>query len=878
MNIVQAEENLKKITSKISKDTFIYDLLLAYNFKKATISKLQKGSLNKAKSENEVLLPKKLYFVPTTKKDLDGTFDRVKKDSSILKQEPRFIIVTDYQSIKAYDTKMGETLDIDIKSLPKHPDFFLPWAGIEKKVFQGENPADVKAAEKLARAFDLIRLDNAKFDEKNRHDLNVFLTRVLFCFFAEDTDIFEKGLFTNSIASHTKGDGSDLSDYLKALFNVLNEKSRKGHPDYLKQFPYVNGGLFAEEYLIPKFSKRSRATLVELGDLDWAQINPDIFGSMIQAVVHPNQRAGLGMHYTSVTNIMKVIEPLFLTELYEEFDKAKNSKPRLKKLLERISKIKIFDPACGSGNFLIIAYKELRTLEMKILKALGEIPMSGISLSNFYGIEIDDFAHEVAKLSLWLAEHQMDVVFNREFGNVKPSLPLKDSGNIICQNALQVNWINFCYRTPEDEVYIFGNPPYLGFKQQTKTHKEDIKTVFGNTIKLDYIACWFRKASDYILGHNGCLFAFVSTDSVCQGEQVSLLWQPILRNDDLEINFCHDSFKWDNNAKGKAMVSCVIIGVRNRSEKAKKMYFGNYVQIVKNINPYLAPTKTIFIFKRREPIANIPEMTLGDMAKDGGGLFLSEAEKNYLLSQDSRAGKYIKRIVGADEFISGNYRWCIWCDENNYKDAEKIPFIKERFEKVSESRLQSSKVETQEFANKPYRFVEVRYRPESKLLVPTVSSERRRYIPIGFFDVDDVVNAPNNTIYSPEVYIFGIIQSHIHQVWVRATSGKLENRIRYSVSLCYNNFPLPNLSNEVKTSIKESVFEILRIREKYVEKSIADLYDPATMPKDLSDAHAILDSKVDRCFKKDGFQNDSERLAVLFEEYEKMIGAYEKFN
>lgn len=642
MNIVQAEENLKKITAKFSKDSFVFDLMEAYDFPKSTISKL-KIKLKK-NSEDEVIVASKLHFVGVSKKELDSKFDELLKDYATVKKQPRFIIVTDFQILKAYDTKIGEKLETDIKTLSKHPDFFLPWVGIEKKVFQGENPADVKAAEKLAKLFDLILHDNIKLVERNRHALNVFLTRILFCFFAEDTDIFEKSLFTEKLASNTKADGSDLDAYLQRLFEVLNKKSRVGLPDYLKEFPYVNGGLFAEEFPIPKFSKRSRESLIDLGsDLNWAEINPDIFGSMIQAVVHPDQRAGLGMHYTSVTNIMKVIEPLFLSELKEEFEKAKASKPKLKKLLERISNIKIFDPACGSGNFLIIAYKELRLLEMDILRRLGEIPMSGISLSSFYGIEIDDFAHEVAKLSLWLAEHQMDVLFNREFGDVKASLPLKDTGRIICGNSARIDWEQVCpIKSSTEEAYVLGNPPYLGARNQSKEQKNDMELAFGKMKginNLDYIGIWFKKSSNYISKRN-IKYAFVSTNSLCQGLQVPILWPQILSNN-LEIDFAHTSFKWTNNAKNKAGVTCIIVGVRNISDKPKYLFSdGNKIH-AKNINPYLVDYKNLIIESRKTPLVKVASLNFGSMPNDGGGLLFSDGEYRELSEMVPEAKKYI---------------------------------------------------------------------------------------------------------------------------------------------------------------------------------------------------------------------------------------------
>ena len=866
MNIIEAEQNLKKITTKFSKETFIFDLMTAYDFPKSTISKLK----IKNKNHDDVVVPSKLHFVGVPKKELDSKFNELVKDYATVKKAPRFIIVTDYQSLKAYDTKAAEKLDTEIKNLSKHPDFFLPWAGIEKKVFQGENPADVKAAEKLAKFFDLILKDNLKLVEKERHALNVFLTRILFCFFAEDTDIFKKGLFTESLASHTKADGSDLDDYLQRLFDLLNKKSRSGLPDYLKEFPYVNGGLFAEEFPIPTFSKKSRESLIDLGsDLNWAEINPDIFGSMIQAVVHPDQRAGLGMHYTSVTNIMKVIEPLFLIELKEEFSSSKGNKSKLKKLLERVSKIKIFDPACGSGNFLIIAYKELRLLEMDILKALGEIPMSGITLSNFYGIEIDDFAHEVAKLSLWLAEHQMNVLFNKQFGDVKVSLPLKNSGKVVCGNATQIEWEKVCDNSDRNqEVYLLGNPPYLGATYQSKEQKKDLDLVFKDFKqykKLDYIACWIWKACKYIKGKN-CTFAFVSTNSICQGTLVSMLWPKIFQ-EKLEIGFGHSSFKWVNNAKNKAGVTCIIIGVRNQSGKPKFLFDNGIRKQVKNINAYLVSGENIIVSPSSKPLNTLPSMSNGNKAVDGGHLILSVAEKNELVKKYPEANKFFKKLIGSKELLDGSIRYCIWITEPNLKEALKILPIKEIVEQVKKVRLESDDDGAKDLASIPYRFRDQRMCKGHFLLIPSVSSERRIYIPTGIFDTSYVPVAPNFAIMDAETYLFGVVSSYLHILWVKAVSGQLESRVRYSSSLCYNTFPIPDLTNEQKEKIQIASNNILSIRAKFSGHKIEKLYDPDEMPEELLKAHQALDVEVERCFDKRGFSNDSERLEFLFNRY-----------
>ncbi len=866
MNIVDAEKNLKKISENFSKETFIFDLLIAYDFPKSTISKLK----IKYKNHADIVVPSKLHFVGVSKKELDSKFDELVKHYSTAKKAPRFVIVTDYQSLKAYDTKVAEKLDAEIKNLSKHPDFFLPWAGIEKKVFQGENPADVKAAEKLAKFFDLILKDNLELVKKNRHALNVFLTRILFGFFAEDTDIFKKGLFTESIASHTKADGSDLDDYLKNLFEILNtheNKRPKKISEYLNKFPYVNGGLFAEEYPIPKFSKKSRESFIDLGsDLNWAEINPDIFGSMIQAVVHPDQRAGLGMHYTSVTNIMKVIEPLFLTELKEEFFKAKGSKSKLKKLLERISNIKIFDPACGSGNFLIIAYKELRLLEMDILKSLGEIPMSGISLSSFYGIEIDDFAHEVAKLSLWLAEHQMDVLFNREFGDVKASLPLKDTGYIVCGNSARINWNSVLNSKGDDEIYIVGNPPYLGARQQDPQQKEDIEIALNGVDganNLDLISIWFHKGANYIRNKNAKL-AFVTTNSICQGEQVSILWPHILTN--LEIHFAHLSFRWTNNAKNSAAVTCSILGLRNPSKERKFIFTDGTLKQVSNINAYLVDTDNVYIDKRRGSISNLMDINYGSFALDDGHYTLSTEDKRDI-EMYQNSSQFIKKFVGAKEMLQGIERFCLWITDKNVSDALKNPEIKNRVHSVQKWRAKSERVNTIKLAETPHLFAEIRQPEKDYIAVPTVSSERREYMPVAFYSKDVIASNQLYAIEGGDEFHFGLLSSKMHMVWIKAVSGRMKTDPRYSSAICYNNFPVPNPTDTDTKSIKSLVHSILKIRGKYSSHSLAELYDPDKMPLELLEAHQHLDAVFESLYRNEKFTNDFERLECLFKLY-----------
>lgn len=869
MNIIQIEQNIQDLVEELDKENFIFDFLLTFDEPKSTITKLRKSELNQLETKGELTHRKKLFF-KVSEDNLYTTIEELKNNKAVLKSKPRFIIVTDYEKLLSYDTKTTESLDIEFVDIYKHIDFFIPITGkMEKTQFQDENPADVRASIKLAKLYDEITKTNQIKETDEIHALNVFLTRLLFCYFAEDTGIFESNQFTNAIKSHTNDDGSDLDSYLERVFKVFNTKHRDSSlPEYLAKFPYVNGGLFRDTLHIPKFTFKSRKILIEIGTLQWQDINPDIFGSMIQAVVSPEHRGNMGMHYTSVPNILKVIQPLFLDELEEQFLKAKGNATKLNKLHQRISTIKIFDPACGSGNFLIITYKKLRELEMKIFREGGLLISPSIKLTQFYGIELDDFAHEVAMLSLWLAEHQMNMEFKKEFGVVPPPLPLSDNGNIVCDNATRVDWEEVCPKEDGDEIYILGNPPYRGFSQQEDIQKEDIKFVWGKQTKIDYISCWFIKASNYAT-NSDISYAFVATNSVCQGEQVVTLWSEILNKQ--SIYFCHTSFIWENNAKSNAGVYCVIIGLTSKNVAIKKIYTERQVRFVKYISPYLTATKTIFIKKKSKPISNLPIMKLGDMAKDGGYLFLTYDEKEELIGEYPESKEYIRELIGAKEFLNGLQKWCIWINDNQIEEALKIPFISERLHKVSSSRLESKKVATQKYSNLPHRFVEIRFEECMKILIPTVSSSRRDYIPLGFIDASKVVNAPNNMIHTSEPYIFGVIHSNMHMCWVKAVGGKLKTDYRYSTQLIYNTFPFPNIIDQQKEEITNLVFNILDEREYNSPKTLAQLYDPDKMPQELKKAHQELDLAIEKCYRDKPFENDEERLEYLFKMYEEMI-------
>lgn len=877
MNIAQIESNLQNILTSYTNETFIYELLLAYGLPKASITRLQKGNLNLSNIEGEISWKKKLFFKPVFNQDLHLAISEIK---STLKQEQRFVIVTDFKILLAVDTKTADSLDIDFTALPKHFDFFLPWAGMEKASHKKETEADVKAAEKMAKLFDEIKKDNPDNSPEFTHGLNVFLSRLLFCYFAEDTNIFEKNLFTHSIQNHTQTDGSDLSNYLDKMFEVMNTapNNRKNLPVYLDAFPYVNGGLFQNKHKAPIFTRRSRQAVLDSGGQDWAAINPDIFGSMIQAVITPEHRGGLGMHYTSVPNIMKVIEPLFLNELYTAFESAKGNIKKLNDLLKRIWNIKLFDPACGSGNFLIIAYKELRRLEMLIFKEIDAVnktyttQYSGISLNHFYGIELDDFAHEIAILSLWLAEHQMNQEFFKAFGRTKPALPLQQTGSIVHGNATRIDWETVCPKNEGDEIYILGNPPYLGYAMQSPEQKNDMAFVFkslDNYKKLDFIACWFYLGAKYLKDSNA-QYAFVSTNSICQGEQVAILWQNIF-DKNLEIGFAHQSFKWKNNAKANAGVAVVIIGIRNTSLKEKRLYLDLKYSIVKEINSYLVASSNIIIESRHSTLSDLPEMIKGSSPGDNGNLLLDELEKENLIKKYPELKKIIRIYLGASEFMNGHKRYAIWVNKNDVELAYAIPELFEKFEKCKEFRLNSTKEGTRKKALTPHEFDEKKYIETNSILVPQTGSERREYLPIGFLNSDTIISNAARVIYNAEPYLFSLISSRMHIQWVRAVAGRLKTDMQYSNTLCYNTFPFPKISQSQKEELEQCVFRILEERENHSEKTLAQRYDPDKMPEGLREAHRLNDLAVERCYRSKPFESDEERLEYLFKLYEKMI-------
>lgn len=886
---------------------FVYELLRIFaDWGDGQVRRTKEGAGNLAK-DGRTILVKDLSCVLAYRPITDGAdisdfydeIDAMREEPKIAKRLPRLFVVSDGVRVVAYDPKINDWYENSIALLWKDFEFFTPLAGIEKIQFTEEAEADVKSAELMAKLFDDIRRYNDIRDPQTVHALNVFMSRLLFCFFAEDTGLFPgENLFTSTLKNHTLEDGSDLREFIDRAFLAMSTNDPAvlaALPKLYEVFPYVNGGLFRDRYPIPVLSRRARTLIINCGEYNWREINPDIFGSMIQAVVTPEQRAGLGMHYTSVPNIEKVIRPLFLDALEEEFDAAcaearekmakkinhDRASQRLRNLLTRLSQIKFFDPACGSGNFLIITYKRLRELEIRIWKALREItnvamlPFPNITLTQFYGIELDEYACDTATLSLWLAEHQMNVKFQEELYVLPETLPLKPSGHIVCGNACRLDWNTVCPHTPEDEVYIMGNPPYLGSKLQNESQKEDMRIAMRGTDAaktVDYIAAWFWKGAKYIQ-RKKAKYAFVTTNSISQGEQVAMLWKPIFDLEE-EIFFARTSFKWSNNAKHNAAVIVAIIGVTNKSLKKKRLFIEATLseKKVNSINPYLSEGDSIIVPKTMQVPKGFPEVLFGSMPRDGGHLNFERDIADKIRDEYPSAAPFVKRYMGSQELLQDIERYCLWIEDTpeNIELAKSVPEINIRLKAVSSEREASNAPSTQAYANRPHMFVQRAYKPTKAIIIPSVSSERREYIPIGYVDKDTVISNLAFTIYDAEKWLFALLTSKMHNLWVKTVGGRLKTDYRYSATLCYNTFPFPKLTKVEKEELEELAQNILNIRDENFDMTLGEMYNPETMPDELREAHHQLDLAVERIYRFEPFTSDEERLEHLFKLYAKM--------
>lgn len=905
-SLVQATDALEQLGQRgTSANEFVYDLLRIFaGYGDGQVRRTQEGPGNLAKDGETVLIKNLIAYRPATVNVINGdcqalydVVNAMRGDNKITKHSPRLYVASDGIRVVAYDPKENDWYDNSIELLWKDFEFFTPLAGIEKIQFTEEAEADVKSAELMAKLFDDIRRYNNIRDPQMVHAINVFMSRLLFCFFAEDIGLFpEDNLFTNTLKTHTKEDGSDLGEFIDRAFLAMSTKDvvvLNTLPDLCKVFPYVNGDLFKERYPIPHLSRRARTLILNCGEYDWKNINPDIFGSMIQAVITPEQRAGLGMHYTSVPNIEKVIRPLFLDSLEEEFEAAKSeakekiakkvhpdrATQRLRNLLGRIANIKFFDPACGSGNFLIITYKRLRELEIRIWQAMRDIaniailPMSGISLTQFYGIELDEYACDTATLSLWLAEHQMNVKFRDAFGVQPDTLPLKPSGQIVCGNACRLDWNTVCPHTNDDEVYIMGNPPYLGSSMQDDRQKEDKQIALGHFKSykdLDYISIWFYKAAKYITDSRSKA-AFVSTNSICQGEQVAMLWTSIFAIG-IEIGYAVTSFKWSNNAKYAAAVICVVVGLQAKSNSPKYIYRDSSKIKVNAISCYLTPGATEIIDKRSTCICDyVPRMITGNKLTDNGNFILTQEEKEVVISIYPELSSMIYRFMGSQELLQDIKRYCFYIQDNDIEFAYSHNILSKRFDNIKTFRENSTEKATRESAKTPHKYFFSSYAPTDAIIVPSVSSERRDYIPIGYVSKDVIISNLANAIYDAEKWLFALLTSNMHNLWVRTVGGRLKTDYRYSATLCYNTFPFPKLTAAQKETLNRMTQNILDIRDENFDMTLGEMYNPESMPAELFDAHHQLDLAVERIYRPEPFTSDEERLEHLFKLYAKMI-------
>jgi hypothetical protein len=866
---------------------FPYDILRIFrNTANSTIAKLKAGDTNPAHAIGGVLLKKYLFFKACgADEDPAVVGQRLLTDPITNRNQPRFLLITNGVDLYAHDTKTGETDNHKFAEEEYWSHFLLPLApGHDRAPKIEEHPADIKAAKLLGRLYDAILKANPTWTAGNHTDaLNHLMTRLLFCFYAEDTGIFAtKNIFTEAITRYTQEDGSDLGPLLDRLFTIMNVEEAK-RPAKLSPieavFPYVNGSLFEQSFPTPTFDRFARRQLLDCSNLEWTNINPDIFGSMIQTISDPNERANTGMHYTSVPNIMKVLNPLFLDELNEEYSKAGKSVSKLEALLDRLAKIRVFDPACGSGNFLIISYKELRSLETKTLQQIqsltGKAPLAfaGVSIGHFYGIDIAPFACETAKLSLWIAEHKANLELRNIVHINRETLPLPKIETIHCANALRVDWDAIC-PAHVGEVFICGNPPYAGQRTQQSSQRQDIAYTFRNHAGsfgyLDVVACWFMNAARYIHSSSNSKAALVATNSICQGVQVALLW-PVIYQLRVHVAFAYTSFKWSNNASNNAGVSCIIVGLAHESSsKERKIYHSDHSAVVASIGPYLIPNTTSIVTREQVPMSDLPPMVLGNKATDGGHLILSRQERDALLTQYPEAASIVRRYIGSDDFLNSIERFCLWITDDSLDCANAIPPIRKRIHLVRENRLESKKTATIEAAGTPHRFQEDRYVEQPALIVPRISSEARQYLQIGLTKGSWIVNAQAYAIYKPPSWLLAVLSSRLHNIWLQIVSGKLENRIQYSSTLVYNTFPVPQLSAEQQSVLAQHSKAILVARERHPGKTIAWLYNPETMPENVVATHQASDAFIEEHIYGRKFRDDMHRLEHLFMMYARM--------
>lgn len=831
-------------------------------------------------------------------KDLDKAFQQAKDYFPGLKEKelPRYILVSDFEKFRLYDLEQHTQQEFKLTDFVNHVHLFGFISGYEKRTYKEQDPVNIEAAELMGKLHDKLKAIGY-----TGHHLELYLVRLLFCLFADDTSIFEKGILSEYLDLKTNEDGSDLAAHISQLFQVLNTEENKRYKNLdeaLAAFPYVNGKLFEEQLPMAHFDGEMRRILLDCCLLDWGKISPAIFGSLFQSVMDSKARRNLGAHYTSEKNILKLIKPLFLDGLWAEFNKVKKDKGKLKKLHDKISKLRFLDPACGCGNFLIIAYRELRLLELDIVKALlkGQQITSVndyflVDVDRFYGIEYEEFASQIAQVAMWLMDHQMNEQASVNFGEYYKRIPLKKSATIVHGNALRTDWQSLIEPMPWEKEqpryhYILGNPPFIGKTWQNDEQRKDIENIFKSVNSaglLDYVTCWYIKAAqymemDYSLTEKGfpeTCSAFVSTNSITQGEQVGILWNELINKYKVKINFAHRTFSWSNEAKGNAGVHVVIIGFACTDDAQKRIF--EYTDMkgeahelkVSKINPYLVEGSNILLRRRTEPICNVPKIGKGNQPTDGGFLLLSKEEKEELESKEPQIIPYIKKFLGGQEFIQGIERFCLWLVDINPSTLRKMPMVLERLDGVRKMRVISTDPKTREMAKTPWLFRETD-NFESFVAIPEVSSERRNYIPIGFLGKETIPSNKLQILPNGTLWHFGILTSEMHMAWTKYTCGRLESRFQYSAGIVYNNFPWPeNVTDKQKKNIEKAAQQVLDARASFLTSSLADLYDPYTMPAALVKAHQALDKAVDLCYRSQAFINEAKRIEFLFELYDK---------
>ena len=909
MNAVEIEEAISALAEQsFVPAEFPYAFLEAFGNKETTIKRLRTGNNNKSDIEGGVLQQNNIHIGVCAEGRVIETLNKLKASPATTKAKVKFVLATDGKEFQAEDVNSGETVACDYPDFHNHFGFFLPLAGISTVKQIRENAFDIKATSRLNKLYiELLRHNPEWASADRRHDMNHFLARLIFCFFAEDTGIFTGiRLFTDTVQQMSAGDASNTHEIISEIFRAMDvkhaERSDQNVKNWANKFPYVNGDLFSGSTETPKFTKIARSYLLHVGNLDWKKINPDIFGSMIQAVADEDERGALGMHYTSVPNILKVLNPLFLDDLRAQLDEASDNGRKLLNLRKRISRIRVFDPACGSGNFLVIAYKHLREIENEINKRRGEADrLTEIPLTNFRGIELRDFSAEIARLALIIAEYQCNVLYRGQKLALAEFLPLDAENWITCGNALRINWLSVCPPTgtgvklfkedlfgiPLDqaeidfeneggETYICGNPPYLGARDQDLDQKRDIQQIFKKRVKnwksLDYVAGWFMKAAEYGTNTKSAT-AFVATNSICQGIQVSLLW-PLIFNTGHEIFFAHTSFKWANLASHNAGVTVVIVGIQQHPRNPRSLFLINDArQTIKRhcseINAYLAAAQNIIVEKFSKPIGQQSEMTFGNTPIDGGHLLLSRYERDELRLTPTEQARFVRRIYGSAEFIKGLERYCLWIEDQHLAQAQSIPTINERIEAVRKARL-SGGTTAQDIATRPHQFQRMKAARSHVILVPAISSENRAYLPCGIIEKASNTTNKNYALYDAPLWNMALIVSRLHWVWIGTVCVRMRTDFSYSNTLGWNTFPVPKLTDKNKSDLTHGAEEILIARERHFPATIADLYDPDKMPEDLRQAHERNDEVLERIYVGRRFKNDTERLEKLFELYTKM--------